>query len=89
MKRSDKQRLVAEIMEHCVVDKPRSFVLKDHKTDWVGPGEIIQLSGKKLKKEAKKIMTENLEELSEAQELLYATGKYSMLLIFQAMDAAG
>jgi PPK2 family polyphosphate:nucleotide phosphotransferase len=56
---------------------------------WEASAEIQQLSEKKLKKTAKKIINENLEELSEAQELLYATGKFSMLLIFQAMDAAG
>ncbi len=37
----------------------------------------------------KSLIKKNLKELTEVQELLYASGKYSLLLIFQAMDAAG
>ena len=44
---------------------------------------------KKLKNKTKKILKENLKELSDLQELLYASNKRSLLLIFQAMDAAG
>jgi PPK2 family polyphosphate:nucleotide phosphotransferase len=32
---------------------------------------------------------QNLESLSRAQEQLYANGTYSVLIVFQAMDAAG
>ena len=36
-----------------------------------------------------KRLNEQVEELSNLQRLLYATNRYSVLLIFQAMDAAG
>ena len=36
-----------------------------------------------------KRLDEQVEELSNLQRLLYATNRYSVLLIFQAMDAAG
>jgi PPK2 family polyphosphate:nucleotide phosphotransferase len=34
-------------------------------------------------------LADHIEQLSERQSLLYASGCYSLLLIFQAMDAAG
>jgi len=89
MKKEARQQLINEIMDKCRIEKENSFILANHDTDWLGTEGIKQLSEDKLKKKAKKILNKNLEELSEAQELLYATNKYSMLLIFQAMDAAG
>lgn len=41
------------------------------------------------KKEAKIALRENVEELEEIQRRLYADNKHSLLLVFQAMDAAG
>jgi len=37
----------------------------------------------------KKLLKEHIEQLSSQQELLYASNRYAVLLIFQAMDAAG
>ncbi len=37
----------------------------------------------------KQILGENVEQLSAQQQLLYASNRYALLLIFQAMDAAG
>lgn len=89
MKKEVRKQFVNEVMNRCKVDKQNTFVLSDHDTAWSGTEDIQKLGEKKLKKKAKKILKQNLEELSEAQELLYASGKKSMLLIFQAMDAAG
>jgi PPK2 family polyphosphate:nucleotide phosphotransferase len=41
------------------------------------------------KSEANKILDVNIEKMQELQNRLYASDKYSLLLIFQAMDAAG
>jgi PPK2 family polyphosphate:nucleotide phosphotransferase len=41
------------------------------------------------KKMYNKLLEKNVEELSELQRLHYATNRYAVLLIFQAMDAAG
>lgn len=43
----------------------------------------------KSKKKYHKKLKEQVEELSELQRLHYASNRYSLLLIFQAMDAAG
>ncbi len=41
------------------------------------------------KKESKKLLKKNIKKLRELQAKLYADNKYSLLIIFQAMDAAG
>jgi PPK2 family polyphosphate:nucleotide phosphotransferase len=41
------------------------------------------------KKQYKKILKKQVEELSELQRLHYASDQFAVLLIFQAMDAAG
>ncbi|RXJ81008.1 ADP-polyphosphate phosphotransferase [Arcobacter sp. F2176] len=43
----------------------------------------------KSKKKYKKLLKKNIKKLSSQQQLLYASNSYSVLLIFQAMDAAG
>lgn len=41
------------------------------------------------KQEAKEQLTKDVEKLAELQSMLYAQDRYSVLVIFQAMDAAG
>jgi PPK2 family polyphosphate:nucleotide phosphotransferase len=41
------------------------------------------------KQEYKKLLEQHVEHLSEQQQLLYSSNTYAVLLIFQAMDAAG
>ena len=63
----------------------------------VRPGKAVDLAkwptkGKPVyssKDEYQKILREQTEQLSDYQNLLYATNRYALLLIFQAMDAAG
>jgi PPK2 family polyphosphate:nucleotide phosphotransferase len=63
----------------------------------VRPGKAVDLAkwptkGKPVyssKDEYQKILREQTEQLSDLQNLLYATNRYALLLIFQAMDAAG
>lgn len=66
-----------------------SFALSDHHSTWSAPLGIESLDGKELKKAVKKFLKQNLKQLQDAQELLWASNRRSMLLIFQAMDAAG
>lgn len=41
------------------------------------------------KKDYRKLLKDQVEEMSELQRLHYASDRYSLLIIFQAMDAAG
>ncbi len=43
----------------------------------------------KSREEYEEMLAQHVEQLKELQQLLYATNTYSLLLIFQAMDAAG
>ena len=41
------------------------------------------------KKEYEQLLNGHIDEMSSMQDMLYASNRYSLLLIFQAMDAAG
>jgi PPK2 family polyphosphate:nucleotide phosphotransferase len=43
----------------------------------------------KSKKQYQKLLAEHVTQLSQQQELLYASNRFAVLMIFQAMDAAG
>ena len=66
----------------CVTDG-KDFKLKDY-----DPGEDDNL-GPEDKPLAKEALKAGVEALATMQEILYAQDKWSILLIFQAMDAAG
>jgi len=48
-----------------------------------------EYTGNLKKDDAKKLLDENIKELAKLQDKLYADNRYAVLLIFQAMDAAG
>ena len=64
----------------------KNFRLADHDPAWAGDEEIPEAKRKAWSKE---ILEESRAELTTSQELLYAADTWSMLVIFQAMDAAG
>ena len=73
------------LSEHALrsrIDKPDHFRLADH-----DPAETCGLDIEK--KEAKDLLADDVKRLSDLQERLYAEDRWSVLLIFQAMDAAG
>ena len=43
----------------------------------------------KSKEQYQKLLAEHVEQLSSLQQLHYASNRHAVLLIFQAMDAAG
>jgi len=63
------------------VDDGRKFRLKD-----IDPGDT---GGLHAKDEAREWLRQGVERLAELQEKLYAQDSWGVLLIFQAMDAAG
>lgn len=66
----------------CITDG-KKFRLKD-----MDPGDTAWLK-EEQKPEAKEALQNGIEVLAEMQEMLYAQDRWSVLLIFQAMDAAG
>jgi polyphosphate kinase 2 (PPK2 family) len=51
------------------------------------PTEVVSVY--KSKKQYTKLLEEHVEQLSSLQQMHYASNRYALLLIFQAMDAAG
>jgi PPK2 family polyphosphate:nucleotide phosphotransferase len=49
----------------------------------------IGFDGNDVKKQAKKFLASSIEELASLQDMLYAHDRFALLIIFQAMDAAG
>ena len=65
------------------INNGEKFHLKD-----IDPGDTLQL-GKEHKPQAKEALEMGVELLAQYQDLLYAQDRWAVLLIFQAMDAAG
>jgi PPK2 family polyphosphate:nucleotide phosphotransferase len=68
---------------------PKAFRVKDgdrFRLDAIDPGETL---GFKSKEQAATALSEGVERLAALQEKLYADDHWAVLLIFQAMDAAG
>jgi PPK2 family polyphosphate:nucleotide phosphotransferase len=65
------------------VTKGKDFRLKDH-----DPGDTHGFKSEQ-KSEAKELLARGVEWLAEEQEKLYAQDRWGVLLLFQAMDAAG
>jgi PPK2 family polyphosphate:nucleotide phosphotransferase len=63
------------------IDNGADFRLQDHDTG--------RTPGVASKKEGKALLEEGVERMAELQDVLYAHDQWSLLLIFQAMDAAG
>jgi PPK2 family polyphosphate:nucleotide phosphotransferase len=74
-------RDIPKFIRPYVVDNGRKFRLKDH-----DPGDTRWV---KTKKELKSLLKEGVERLCKLQEKLYAQDQWGVLLVFQAMDAAG
>jgi len=64
------------------IDKPKSFRLSAH-----DPADSCGLTVDKA--EAKTMLADGIARLSDLQERLYASGTWSVLIVLQAMDAAG
>ena len=73
---------VKSLLKRYRVEDGRKFRLKDH-----SPGDTAELDIEK--DAAKTLLKMGVERMAELQEKLYAQDRWSVLLVFQAMDAAG
>jgi PPK2 family polyphosphate:nucleotide phosphotransferase len=62
---------------------------KDFRLKHVDPNDTLEFTKEADKQRAKEALTTGLTALTELQDKLYAQDKWAVLLIFQAMDAAG
>ncbi len=78
-----------ELRKRFQVRHPRQARLKWHDPAWAGDGVFQDLRKSELKARATAFLHENRAALAEAQERLWASDIYSVLIVLQAMDAAG
>lgn len=69
-----------EVLKKIIAKPGKQHKVSDFQTDYVAGLD---------KQAGKKLLLENTEKLMKLQDKLYAHDKYSILIIFQAMDAAG
>ena len=76
-------RGISRFLDPYRITKGKNFSLKDH-----DPADTRGL-GSEDKPEAKRLLAQGVERLADLQERLYAGDDWGLLLVFQAMDAAG
>ena len=84
MKTNEIIKISHRLAEPFRVSKGKEFRLKD-----VDPNDTLEFSKNADKPRAKEAQTIGVAALAELQDKLYAQDKWAVLLIFQAMDAAG
>jgi PPK2 family polyphosphate:nucleotide phosphotransferase len=75
-----------DLIAGCRVPKGKKIRLRDYDPSWAGDSKY---SKEERKQYAEASLSEDISELAEAQDRLYAADSYAILMIFQAMDAAG
>jgi PPK2 family polyphosphate:nucleotide phosphotransferase len=74
-------KVIRKLMDDLIAKPGKKISLKDYDPDWTG--KI------KDKKEATTLLQDGIKQLAKEQDKLYAQDTYSLLMVFQAMDAAG
>jgi PPK2 family polyphosphate:nucleotide phosphotransferase len=72
---------IRKLMDRLIATPGKKISLKDYDSGWTG--------SIKDKKEAESLLADGIKWLAEEQDKLYAQDTYSLLMVFQAMDAAG
>ena len=63
--------------------------LSDYDPGWAGEKNFSDLTKTELKARAMEFLRQNVADLADAQERLYASDTHSVLIVLQASDAAG
>jgi PPK2 family polyphosphate:nucleotide phosphotransferase len=74
---------IEKLLKRYRVENGKRFRIQDH-----DPADTHGL-GSELKPRAKELLADGVKELSRLQDILAAQDRWALLLIFQAMDAAG
>jgi len=74
---------IDKLLKRYRIENGKHFRLKDH-----DPADTHGL-GSELKPQAKELLADGVKELTKLQDVLAAQDRWGLLLIFQAMDAAG
>jgi PPK2 family polyphosphate:nucleotide phosphotransferase len=77
------------LLEQLVVEPGTAAGLVERDPGWAGGPDFAHLAQDELKERAKEALERGRKELSDAQELLWASDRNALLVVLQAMDAAG
>ncbi|XHH08143.1 MAG: polyphosphate kinase 2 family protein [Candidatus Bathyarchaeia archaeon] len=86
MERSERMQVFMDLTR---VKPGKKICLKDLETGWAQNEEATFLGKGEMKERANKLLEANRAELAKAQELLYASHTWAILIILQGMDASG
>ena len=86
--KSRPEKVERALMQDLQVRPGSRVQMKDFDTGWV-PKHLRELEQDELESHARDFLERNRQELAASQELLWASDRYSVLVILQAMDAAG
>ncbi len=78
-----------DLIDQFRVSSDKKVRLKDYETGWAQTKYMKDLGKEVVKEGAEDLLQQSLEKLAIAQELLYADDRHSVLIVLQAMDAAG
>jgi PPK2 family polyphosphate:nucleotide phosphotransferase len=81
--------IAQKIIDRCLVPAGEKIRLKDYDTGWAQTSELKDAGKGVVKEAAKEMLEKNRARLYATQELLYADGRFAVLVILQGMDAAG
>jgi PPK2 family polyphosphate:nucleotide phosphotransferase len=79
----------SDIIDRFRVRPGKKVRLKDYHTGWKQTDDLADAGKAAVKERAKEVLADSLADLAEAQDLLYADDRYAVLVVLQAMDAAG
>jgi PPK2 family polyphosphate:nucleotide phosphotransferase len=77
------------LLEQLVVEPGSPAGLAARDPGWTGGEDFAHFTEDELKQRSKDALAQGIAELSDAQELLWASDSYALLVVLQAMDAAG
>jgi PPK2 family polyphosphate:nucleotide phosphotransferase len=79
---ADRQKRIEKLLSNVLVPAGKKISLKKDYDPGYKPKDLD-------KKEMKELLAGGVQELAEYQDMLYAQDRWGVLIIFQAMDAAG
>jgi len=78
-----------QLLDQFVVTPGQAAGIAGRDPGWTGGDAFPELAADELAQRAKDAIASGTAQLSEAQELLWASDRYALLVVLQAMDAAG
>ncbi|HET8951004.1 MAG TPA: polyphosphate kinase 2 family protein [Solirubrobacteraceae bacterium] len=77
------------LLSHMRVEPGEPAGIAGRDTGWTGGEDFAGLAEDEIEDRAKTAVKRGIKALSDAQELLWASDRYAVLVVLQAMDAAG